>query len=126
MARHRDAVALDERLDDRSVSARALAVEPVDLVDGDELLGERPRLIAAALVVAHHQRHLDAAEAREALARPQGDLQVRVVVVDDVLDGLAGPEVLLAQAREVTGEGQQLADQHLADRAGGPDGRVPR
>ena len=124
VAAHRDAVAVHERLDDRGVAARALAVEPVDLVHGDELLGECPGLVTAALVVAHDQGHLGAAETGEALAGAERHLQIRVVVVDDVLHGLPGPEVLLAQAREVAGERKQLADEHLGDGAGGPDSRV--
>ena len=126
MAAHRDAVAVHQRLDDRGVAARALAVQPVDLVDRDELLGQGAGLIAAALVVAHHQRHLGPAQAGEPFAGAERDGEIRVVVVDDVLHGLAGPEVLLAQAREVAGERQQLADQHLADRGLGPDGRAQR
>jgi hypothetical protein len=61
----------------------------------------------------------------KALAGAERDLEVRVVVVDDVLHGLPGPEVLLAQAREVAGQRKQLADEHLGDGAGGPDSRSP-
>ena len=86
---------------------------------------ERPGLVAAALVVAHDQGHLGAAETRKALAGAERHLQIRVVVVDDVLHGLPGPEILLAQAREVAGERKQLADEHLGDGAGGPDSRSP-
>src|SRR5262249_18837070 len=67
-----------------------------------------------ALVVAHDHLHRGAAESREALARPQRHLDV-VVVVDDVLRRLRGPEILLSEAGEVAGERQHRADQDLGD-----------
>src|SRR2546425_7240108 len=64
------------------------------------------------------------AEAREPLARAERHREIRVVVVDDVLDRLPRPEVLLAEAREVAGERQDVADEHLrnARRGRGPVG----
>ena len=73
--RHRDAVALHERLDDRGVAARALAVEPVHLVHGDELLGEGAGQIAAALVVAHDQLHWAPPSPEKPLPGPRGTLR---------------------------------------------------
>ena len=124
MAGHRDAVALDDRLDDRRVAARAVAVQPVDPVHRDELLGDRAREVAAALIVADDEPGRRPAEAREPLARAERHREIRVVVVDDVLDRLPGPEVLLAEAREVAGERQDVADEHLrnARRGRGPVG----
>src|SRR5206468_6727036 len=101
MTGHGDAVALGNGLDDGGIAAGTLGVQEVDLVHGDELLGDGAGELAPALVVAHHQRHLGAAESREALAGTEGYREIGIVVVDDVLDGLAGPQILLAEAREV-------------------------
>src|SRR2546425_11408368 len=59
--------------------------------------------------------------------RAERHREIRVVVVDDVLDRLPGPEVLLAEAREVAGERQDVADEHLrnARRGRGPVGGRP-
>jgi hypothetical protein len=124
MTGHGNAVALGDGLDDRGVAARALGIQEMDLVHGDELLGDGARELAPALVIAHHHRHLGSAEPREALAGAEGHREIRIVVVDDILDGLAGPQVLLAEAREVAGQGQDLADEHLLDVRGrhGPVG----
>ena len=89
-----------------------------------QLLDERARLLAAALVVPHDELDRRAAQPREALARPQRHLDVGVVVVDDVLDRLRGPQVLLAQAGEVARQRQHRADEDLGDlRLGGRHAR---
>jgi hypothetical protein len=116
MAGQRDAVTLHHRLDDGRVAAGPLSVDPVHLVHGDELLDQGAREVAAALVIAHDELHGGAAETREALARPEGDVEIRVVVVDDVLDGLIRPEVLLTEAREVSREREQNTDEDFLRR----------
>src|SRR5438552_14389265 len=77
--------------------------------------GERAREVAAALVVTHDELQRGAAESGEPFPRPERHRQVRIVVVDDVLDRLPRPEVLLPEAREVAGERQELPHEDLLD-----------
>jgi len=87
----------------------------VDLVDRDQLLDDRARLLAAALVVAHDELNGGAAEPREPLARPERYLEVGVVVVDDVLGRLRRPQVLLPVVGEGARQRQHGADEDLGD-----------
>ncbi len=91
----------------------ALGVQEVDLVHGDELLGDGAREVTATLIVAHDQGHLGAPEPGESFAWPEGYREIRIVVVDDILDRLSSPQILLAEAREVAGQRQDFADEYL-------------
>ena len=124
VARHRQAALSTTRLDERGDAARPLAVDPVDLVHGDELLDDRARLLAAALIVAHDELDGRAAEPGNPLPGPERHLEVRVVVVDDVLGRLRRPQVLLPVVGEGAGQRQHRADEDLGDfRLGRAPGR---